>query len=236
MLDKLKIEVCMANKQLVDYGLVMLTWGNVSSVDRGSGLMVIKPSGIDYKDLVPELMVVVNLESGKIEEGSMEPSSDTATHLELYRAFNTINSIVHTHSTFATVWSQARMPIPALGTTHADTFYGEVPCTRMMTEQEINSYYEKETGKVIIETIGNKDPLEVPAILVAGHGPFAWGSSPLKAVQNAAILEEVARMAYYTSSLNAPQSIPQVLLDKHYNRKHGANAYYGQNKKNTIVQ
>lgn len=236
MLDKLKIEVCMANKQLVDYGLVMLTWGNVSSVDRESGLMVIKPSGIDYKDLIPELMVVVNLESGKIEEGSMEPSSDTATHLELYRAFNSINSVVHTHSTFATIWSQARMEIPAFGTTHADTFHGPVRCTRMMTDQEINSNYEQETGKVIIETINDIDPLEVPAVLVAGHGPFAWGSSPLKAVQNAAILEEVAKMAYYTFSLNGSQTIPQVLLDKHYNRKHGANAYYGQNKKNTLAK
>lgn len=228
MLENLKSEVCKANLALVGNGLVMLTWGNVSCIDNSGQFVVIKPSGVEYRDMVAEMMVVVELESGKVVEGKLKPSSDTATHLELYRSFRGIKSIVHTHSTFATVWAQAEQPVPALGTTHADTFYGEIPCTRRLTADEINEAYERNTGKVIIETFNGKDPLHVPGVLVANHGPFAWGTTAEKAVQHATILEEVARMALYTRLLGGVSPIPRELLDKHFLRKHGDNAYYGQ--------
>lgn len=228
MLENLKSEVCKANLALVGNGLVMLTWGNVSCIDNSGQFVVIKPSGVEYRDMVAEMMVVVELESGKVVEGNLKPSSDTATHLELYRSFRGVKSIVHTHSTFATVWAQAELPVPALGTTHADTFYGEIPCTRRLTADEINEAYERNTGKVIIETFNGKDPLHVPGVLVANHGPFAWGTTAEKAVQHAAILEEVARMALYTRLLGGVSPIPRELLDKHFLRKHGDNAYYGQ--------
>jgi len=230
MLEQLRLEVCKANRSLAESGLVILTWGNVSGINRTNGLVVIKPSGIAYGELKPENMVVVDLKSGKVVGGNLKPSSDTETHLELYRAFGSISGIVHTHSTYATIWAQALMEIPALGTTHADTFYGSVPCTRALTETEINSDYEAATGRVIVETFSAIDPLQIPAVLVASHGPFAWGVSPEKAVQNAIILEEVARMAVYTKLLRGTEPIPQYLLDRHFLRKHGDNAYYGQNK------
>jgi len=226
MLEQLRQQVCDANKQLPELGLVTLTWGNVSGIDRQRGLVVIKPSGVAYKDLTPENMVVVDLE-GNVMEGSHKPSSDTATHLRLYRAFSTIGGVVHTHSTWATIYAQAGKAIPALGTTHADYFYGEVPCTRALTMQEITGEYELETGNVIAETI--IDAAAMPGVVVKNHGPFAWGSSPQQAVENALVLEAVAKMAYHTQMLNTQvPEIPQVLLDKHYFRKHGANAYYGQ--------
>jgi L-ribulose-5-phosphate 4-epimerase len=228
MLENLKNEVCQANRSLAESGLVILTWGNVSGIDRSNGLVVIKPSGVSYKDLVPELMVVVELQTGKVVGGNLKPSSDTDTHLELYRAFGSVNGIVHTHSTFATIWAQALMSIPAMGTTHADTFYGSVPCTRRLTESEINSDYEAATGRVIVETFSKLDPVQIPGVLVANHGPFAWGISVGKAVQNAIILEEIARMALYTHLLGNTKPISQPLLDKHFLRKHGDNAYYGQ--------
>lgn len=228
MLENLKSEVCQANRSLAESGLVILTWGNVSGIDRLNGLVVIKPSGVSYKDLLPEMMVVVELQTGKVVDGNLKPSSDTDTHLELYRAFDSIGGIVHTHSTYATIWAQALMAIPAMGTTHADAFYGSVPCTRILTESEINSDYEASTGRVIVETFAKTDPMKVPSVLVANHGPFTWGITAEKAVQNAIILEEVARMALYTNLLGNTKPISQQLLDKHFLRKHGTNAYYGQ--------
>jgi len=228
MLENLKLEVCQANRSLAESGLVILTWGNVSGIDRSNGLVVIKPSGVAYHDLIPEMMVVVELQSGKVVSGNLTPSSDTDTHLELYRAFSSIHGVVHTHSTHATIWAQALMEIPAFGTTHADTFYGSVPCTRLLTESEINSDYEAATGRVIVETFSAIDPMQIPGVLVANHGPFTWGSSPANAVQNAIILEEIARMALYTNLLGNTNPISQQLLEKHFMRKHGANAYYGQ--------
>ncbi|WP_270166046.1 L-ribulose-5-phosphate 4-epimerase [Paenibacillus sp. SYP-B4298] len=230
MLESLKQAVWEANMDLPKYGLVTFTWGNVSGIDRESGLVVIKPSGVPYDELKPEQMVVVDLD-GKVVEGDYRPSSDTATHVVLYKAFEGIGGIVHTHSPWATSFAQAGRGIPALGTTHADYFYGEVPCTRAMTEEEVKGAYELETGHVIIETFQKLgiDPLQVPSILVNSHAPFCWGKDPHNAVHNAVVLEEVAKMALQTFQLN-PQigAMDQYLLDRHYLRKHGANAYYGQ--------
>lgn len=229
MLEKLKEDVLQANLLLPQSGLVTFTWGNVSAIDRDKGLVVIKPSGITYDEMRPRDMVVVSLETGEVTEGRWKPSSDTATHLELYRHFEHIGGIVHTHSRWATVYAQAKMPVPALGTTHGDYFYGEIPCTRLMTPQEIQSEYERETGRVIVETFAGKDPMQVPAVLVASHGPFVWGKDAAEAVHNAVVLEEVAFMAWHNQMMQpgiAPMQ--QELLDKHFLRKHGKDAYYGQ--------
>lgn len=230
MLNELKRQVLAANLSLPAYGLVTFTWGNVSAIDRERGLVVIKPSGIAYEAMTLEDLVVVDLE-GKVREGHRKPSSDTATHLALYRAFADIGGVVHTHSRNATIWAQAGQPIPALGTTHADYFYGDIPCTRPMSEAEIAGDYEGETGKVIIETFNQagRDPQQVPGVLVYSHGPFAWGKSAADAVHNAVVLEEVAIMAMATRQL-APAIAPMQpeLLDKHFLRKHGKHAYYGQ--------
>ncbi|WP_400258158.1 L-ribulose-5-phosphate 4-epimerase [Serratia nevei] len=230
MLNELKRQVLAANLSLPAYGLVTFTWGNVSAIDRQSGLVVIKPSGIAYEAMTLEDLVVVDLE-GKVREGHRKPSSDTATHLALYRAFADIGGVVHTHSRNATIWAQAGQPIPALGTTHADYFYGDIPCTRPMSEAEIAGDYEWETGKVIIETFSQagRDPQQVPGVLVYSHGPFAWGKDAADAVHNAVVLEEVAIMAMATRQL-APAIAPMQpeLLDKHFLRKHGKHAYYGQ--------
>ena len=232
MLDHLKEQVFQANLMLPKHGLVTFTWGNVSGIDREQGLMVIKPSGVAYEDMRAEDMVVVDMETGKPVEGSLSPSSDTPTHLELYKAFLNIGGIVHTHSRWATIFAQAGHGIMALGTTHADYFYGEVPCTRMMTVEEINGDYEKETGLVIMETFADKDPDSMPAVLIHSHGPFAWGKDPMDAVHNAVVLEEVAFMNYHAQMLKPELSrMQKELLDKHYLRKHGAKAYYGQMKK-----
>jgi len=229
MLEELKERVWRANLDLVKHGLVILTWGNVSGIDRSSGLVIIKPSGVSYEEMQPGDMVVVSLEEGKIVEGRYKPSSDTPTHLELYRAFPQIGGVVHTHSMYATIWAQARLPIPVLGTTHADNFNGPIPCTRMLKPSEIKSDYELNTGRVIVESFKKLDPMEMPAILVAGHGPFTWGISPEKAVENAVVLEYVARMALETKIVNSKaKPIPEVLLHKHFYRKHGPGAYYGQ--------
>nr|SAY44066.1 L-ribulose-5-phosphate 4-epimerase [Serratia marcescens] len=230
MLNELKRQVLAANLSLPAYGLVTFTWGNVSAIDRQSGLVVIKPSGIAYEAMTLEDLVVVDLE-GKVREGHRKPSSDTATHLALYRAFADIGGVVHTHSRNATIWAQAGQSIPALGTTHADYFYGDIPCTRPMSEAEIAGDYEGETGKVIIETFNQagRDPQQVPGVLVYSHGPFAWGKDAADAVHNAVVLEEVAIMAMATRQL-APAIAPMQpeLLDKHFLRKHGKHAYYGQ--------
>lgn len=230
-LKKLKEAVFEANQMLPKYGLVTFTWGNVSGIDRERGLMVIKPSGVEYGAMTAEDMVVVDLD-GKAVEGGLRPSSDTPTHLELYRAFPEIGGVVHTHSRWATIFAQAGKGIPALGTTHADDFYGEIPCTRAMTPEEIRGQYEKETGRVIVETFRNIPYRDVPAVLVRSHGPFAWGSTPGDAVHHAAVLEEVAMMAWHALALGGGRlaPIPQALLDRHYLRKHGAGAYYGQSK------
>ena len=229
MLEELKRQVCDANLQLVHDGLVIQTWGNVSGLDRAQGLVVIKPSGVSYDAMRPEHMVVVQLGSGQIVEGTLKPSSDTATHLELYRAFAEIGGIVHTHSLYATAWAQAQREIPALGTTHADYFYGPVPCTRQMTPAEIESEYELNTGKVIVKRFATLDPMQKPAVLVASHAPFVWGASVAKAVENALVLEYLARLASETLVAN-PSAGPMQseLLDKHFLRKHGPGAYYGQ--------
>jgi L-ribulose-5-phosphate 4-epimerase len=227
MLKNLKKTVCKANLDLVKHGLVIFTWGNVSGYDPEKKLVVIKPSGIDYKDLIAEDMVVVDLE-GNIVDGSMKPSSDTPTHIELYKNWPGVFAIVHTHSPWATSWAQAGLSIPAMGTTHADYFYGDIPCTRKLTREEVERAYEKETGTVIIETFRNKNPLDIPGVLVNNHGPFAWGTNPDDAVHNAVVLEEVAKMTYHSMMLNKKNLIDHFLLDKHYLRKHGSNAYYGQ--------
>lgn len=230
MLEELKERVLKENLELDKRGLVTYTWGNVSAIDREKGLIVIKPSGVKYEDMKAEHMVVVDLE-GNVVEGNYRPSSDTATHIELYKKYTELGGVVHTHSTFATSWAQACNDIPAYGTTHADYFYGDIPCTRKLTEEEITRDYETETGKVIIETIEARKikAIEVPGIVVASHGPFTWGKTPEEAVYNAVVLEEVAKMAYYTSSINPRiRQADKYLQDKHYLRKHGANAYYGQ--------
>ena len=231
MLEQLKQEVFEANMLLPKYGLITFTWGNVSGVDREKGLMVIKPSGVEYDTMKPEDMVVVDLKTGKKVEGDLNPSSDTDTHVALYNAFPDIKGVVHTHSRWATTFAQAGMGIPALGTTHGDYFYGEIPCTRKMTPEEIGGKYELETGNVIIETFNDKEPNDIPAVLVHSHGPFTWGTDPHNAVHNAVVLEELAFMAWHNIMMNPGiQPMQQELLDKHYLRKHGANAYYGQNK------
>lgn len=228
MLEELKKRVCEQNIALVKSGLVVLTWGNVSAIDREKGLVVIKPSGVSYDGMKPEDMVVVGLD-GNVVEGDYRPSSDTPTHLYLYKAFKDIGGIVHTHSVYATAWAQAGRSIPAYGTTHADCFYGDVPCTRALTESEVNSDYELNTGKVIAETFKGIDALAVPAVLVKNHGVFTWGKTPEKAVECAVTLEAVAQMASITESLNGDvKRADKYLLDKHYLRKHGENAYYGQ--------
>ena len=229
MLESLREAVCRANLRLVAEGLVIQTWGNVSGIDRARGLVAIKPSGVAYEGMRAEQMVVVSLETGERVEGELRPSSDTPTHLELYRAFGAIGGVVHSHSVFATAWAQAGREIPALGTTHADYFYGPIPLTRRMTEAEIAGDYEGNTGKVIVERFADLNPMHVPAALVVSHGPFAWGGSPDEAVSNAVYLERVARMASETLRVN-PNAPPltQALLDKHFLRKHGPGRYYGQ--------
>lgn len=232
MLEELKQAVFEANLLLSKYDLVTFTWGNVSGVDREKGLMVIKPSGVEYDTMRAEDMVVVSLKTGEKVEGDLNPSSDTDTHVVLYNAFPDISGIVHTHSRWATTFAQAGQGIEALGTTHGDYFYGEIPCTRKMTPEEIGGKYELETGNVIVETFRDKSANDIPAVLVHSHGPFCWGTSPKNAVHNAVVLEELAFMAWHAKMLNpALPPMQQELLDKHYLRKHGANAYYGQGKK-----
>jgi L-ribulose-5-phosphate 4-epimerase len=232
MLEQLKKEVLEANLLLPKYNLVTFTWGNVSGIDREKGLIVIKPSGVEYDVMTADDMVVVDLD-GNIVEGHLNPSSDTATHIELYKAFPEIGGVIHTHSPWATSWAQAGRGIPAYGTTHADYFYGEIPCTRQLTPEEVERAYEKETGTVIIEAFRERsiDPVAVPGVIVYKHGPFSWGKNPHQAVHNAVVMETVANMAYHAEQIN-PQGTPieQYLLDKHYMRKHGPNAYYGQKK------
>lgn len=231
MLEELKQQVCAANLLLPKHNLVTFTWGNVSGIDRERGLMVIKPSGVEYDDMQPEDMVVVDLHSGERVEGRYKPSSDTDTHLVLYRAFPALGGVVHTHSLWATSFAQAGRGVPALGTTQGDYFYGEIPCTRKMTAEEIGGKYELETGNVIVETFRTRqiDPAQVPAVLVHSHGPFTWGTDPFNAVHNAVVLEEVAFMDFHAMALNpAVPPMQQALLDKHYLRKHGPGAYYGQ--------
>jgi len=227
MLEKLKNSVCKANLELVKSGLVIHTWGNVSGRDTESGLIVIKPSGLSYDIMTPRDMVVIDKE-GNVVEGKFKPSTDAPTHLILYKAYDSLGGIVHTHSSFATSWAQAGKAIPALGTTHADHFYGEVPCTRLLTNKETETGYEINTGKIIIEKLGSLDPLVIPSILVNGHGPFCWGEDAEKAVYNAVALEEIAKMAFYTVLLGKTEPIDKFLLDKHFKRKHGDDAYYGQ--------
>lgn len=230
MLEELKRQVYKANMELPKRGLVTYTWGNVSGIDREAGLFVIKPSGVDYDSLRPEDMVVMSLEGKKVE-GELNPSSDTATHLELYKAFWEIGGVVHTHSSMATAWAQAGRELPCYGTTHADYFYGTIPCTRNLTKEEIEEGYEKNTGLVIIETFKGKNPVYVPGVLCKNHGPFTWGKDAAEAVHNAVVLEEVAKMNLYTEVLNPRAGeAPQYMQDKHFMRKHGPNAYYGQGK------
>ena len=241
MLEELKKKVCQANLDLVKHGLVLFTWGNVSAIDRESGLVVIKPSGVSYDNMKPEDMVVVDLD-GKVVEGELNPSSDTPTHVVLYKAFPHIGGVVHTHSTYATAWAQAGEDIPNIGTTHADYFHEDIPCTRNMKKDEVFGEYEKETGNVIVETFKEINPDDTPAVLVKNHGPFAWGKDADNAVHNAVVLEEVAKMAYIACNVhmsscvnmglmsNKP-SMNKHLIEKHYSRKHGPNAYYGQKKK-----
>jgi L-ribulose-5-phosphate 4-epimerase len=229
MLEKLKSEVCRANLDLVKEGLVIQTWGNASGIDRARGLVVIKPSGVAYEVMKPRHMVVVELASGDVMEGDLKPSSDTPTHLVLYRAFEDIGGIVHTHSLFATAWAQAQRGLPAYGTTQADYWYGDVPCTRRLTPKEIRHDYETNTGRVIVERFKRVDPMQRPAVLVAGHGPFTWGRDVPEAVHNAVVLEFVARLASETLRINPGlKPMQSALLDKHFLRKHGPGAYYGQ--------
>ena len=228
MLEELKQTVCEANLLLPKYDLVTFTWGNVSGIDRELGLIAIKPSGVPYDGMAPEDMVILDF-SGNVIEGKWKPSSDTATHIELYKAFPNIGGVVHTHSRWATTFAEAGQPIPAMGTTQADYFYGDIPCTRPMTEEEINGDYEKETGKVIVETFKNIQADDVPGVLVYSHGPFSWGTDPKNAVHNAVVMEEVAFMDWHALMINPEhRDMQKALLDRHYLRKHGANAYYGQ--------
>ena len=228
MHEELKKAVCEANLELQKQKLIIYSWGNVSGIDRSAGLVVIKPSGVSYDELTPDKMVVLDLE-GKIIEGALNPSSDTPTHLELYRNFEAIGGICHTHSPNATMWAQACKEIPCFGTTHADFFYGPIPVTGVMTEEQIKDDYELNTGKVIVERFAGMDPMQMPAILVANHGPFSWGADPAAAVEATVVLEQIAAMALGTITINSNQGpISSALLDKHYLRKHGKNAYYGQ--------
>ncbi|SSC12912.1 L-ribulose 5-phosphate 4-epimerase [Mesotoga infera] len=228
MLEALKEKVFRANIRLVEAGLVILTWGNASGIDRSKGLVVIKPSGVGYGELSPEKMVVVDL-NGNVLEGKLRPSSDTPTHIVLYRNFEGVNGIVHTHSTWATAWAQSKLPIPSLGTTHADHFHNEIPCTRFLSEEETEENYEMNTGRAIVETFARRDYLSTPGVLVAGHAPFTWGKSVDDAVNNSIVLEEVAKMAFLTKMLKSDvETLPVYIIDKHYSRKHGKNAYYGQ--------
>ena len=230
LLKALKEQVWQANLELPKRGLVVYTWGNVSGIDREKGLVAIKPSGVSYDKLKVEDIVVVDLDGNPVE-GDMRPSSDLSTHLVLYRSFDNINGIVHTHSTWATIWAQAGRSIPPLGTTHADYFYGDIPCTRRMTKEEINEDYEAQTGSVILESFKNINLNSIPGVLVNNHGPFSWGKDANDAVHNAVVMEELAKMAYHTISLNPMVNpISQSLLDKHFLRKHGTNAYYGQKR------
>ena len=242
MLEQLKEKVCQANLDLVKHGLVIFTWGNVSAIDRASGLVVIKPSGVSYDNMKPEDMVVVDLD-GKVVEGSLNPSSDTPTHVVLYKAFPHIGGVVHTHSTYATAWAQAGMDIPNIGTTHADYFHDAIPCTRNMRRAEVFGEYEKETGNVIVERFKGMNPDDTPAVLVRNHGPFTWGTDADNAVHNAVVLEDVAKMASISVDINTAGKLSgiyisdfvprmnKLLIEKHYSRKHGPNAYYGQKKK-----
>ena len=230
MLEELKRQVCEANLELPRRGLVTYTWGNVSGIDRERSLVVIKPSGVSYEDLTPDMLVVLDLNGNQIE-GTLNPSSDTRTHLELYKAYPALGGVVHTHSTYAVAFAQARRDRPALGTTHADYFYGPVPCTRELTPAEVDEDYERNTGKVIVETFSARgiDPVHVPGVLCASHGPFTWGKDPAQAVYHAVVLEEVARMALLTLTIDPTAApAPQHVLDKHFLRKHGPGAYYGQ--------
>lgn len=228
MYDELRQQVCEANLDLQRHKLVVFTWGNVSGVDREHGVIAIKPSGVSYDQLTPQSMVLLDVQ-GNILEGDLRPSSDTPTHVELYRSFPGVGGICHTHSTYATMWAQAQREIPCFGTTHADHFYGPVPVTETLTQAEIDGPYELNTGRVIVRRFAGRDPLQMPAVLVANHGPFTWGKDAAKSVENAVVLEQVALMAYGTLLVNGQQSgIAQALLDRHYLRKHGRNAYYGQ--------
>ena len=239
MLEELKEKVFRANLDLVKHGLVIFTWGNVSGIDREKGLVVIKPSGVSYDTMKASDMVVVSLETGQVVEGDLNPSSDTPTHLVLYRAFPNIGGVVHTHSSYATAWAQAGRDIPNIGTTHADYFHDDIPCTRDMKKAEVFGEYEKETGNVIVERFKGMNPDDTPAVLVKNHGPFAWGTDPDNAVHNAVVLEEVAKMGFIASTLHLNTldvvdhvpSMNKLLIEKHYSRKHGPNAYYGQKKK-----
>jgi len=239
MLEELKEKVFKANLDLVKHGLVIFTWGNVSGIDREKGLVVIKPSGVSYDTMKASDMVVVSLETGKVVEGDLNPSSDTPTHLVLYKAFPEIGGVVHTHSTYATAWAQAGFDLPNIGTTHADYFHDDIPCTRDMKKAEVFGEYEKETGNVIVERFKNLNPNDTPAVLVKNHGPFTWGTDPDNAVHNAVVLEQVAKMGFVSLTLNITTldvvnhkpSMNKLLIEKHYSRKHGPNAYYGQKKK-----
>lgn len=230
MLEELKQEVFQANLDLVKQELVIFTWGNVSGIDREKGLVVIKPSGVSYDDMKASDMVVVDLETGKVVEGDLNPSSDTATHLVLYKAFPNIKGVVHTHSTYATAWAQAGKDIPNIGTTHADYFYKEIPCTGDMTADQM-AEYEKETGEVIVKRFEGMNPDHTPGVLVKNHGPFSWGTSPANAVYNAKVMEQCAKMAFVSFMVNPDTTMNPLLIEKHYMRKHGPNAYYGQKKK-----
>ncbi len=228
MLEDLKKEVCHANLELVKHGLVIFTWGNVSGIDREKGLVVIKPSGVSYDDMKPDDMVVVDLATGAVVEGNLRPSSDTPTHLAIYRAFPEIGGVVHTHSTYATAWAQAGIDLPNIGTTHADYFHNAIPCTPDMTREEVEGDYELETGNVIVRRFDGMNPMHTPGVLVKNHGPFAWGKNPMDAVHNAVVMEQVAKMASIAFAVNPALTMNPLLIEKHYNRKHGPNSYYGQ--------
>lgn len=232
MLEELKQTVFQANLDLVKHNLVLFTWGNVSGIDREKGLVVIKPSGVSYDEMKAEDMVVVDLQSGKVVEGDLKPSSDTPTHLILYRAFSELGGVVHTHSTYATAWAQAGMDVPNIGTTHADYFHDSIPCTDDMTETEVKGDYELETGNVIVKRLnyGHINPIHTPGVLVKNHGPFTWGKDANEAVYHAVVAEQVAKMAYISLTLNPSTTMNPLLIEKHFSRKHGPNAYYGQGK------